>query len=680
MVRVSIDVEAGNAFFEETSALLDRVIEEWSDVATAARNGLTSTKPVRGLETACGELVALRDDLRTRVDLAVLYNTNASHPVAGGEPVVMELSDDSTAGVKAQLGVELADAFTEADMGNPSRETVERIDAAAILLSRYADDEAVTNAMVDHLGPEGVLELPLQLRNLHQNFELYPPGADEDRFWDAETLMTEHLSEVEQRFLEAFGTAVATTTRSDAFATTHPDFAREIAEAACESPNGMGWGLSQVLRYGDYDSAFLVTVGEELYAFEQDQVGPVWGTQFDGRVQSWHLGTADDTGQFDPFVGLFGAMGRNPEAALDFLNPDSGGPIATDRAEYFIEDRRWSHDDFNALGLALDAAATRFHTSSAPVELQERSAWVASATIHFLAERDGGMHDRRIGDAGKDSLAHLLSAYIIDVDRVANGYDAESPPGTSDLSAIAPWEIDGLIGAEFGLADLNDVMGEVLTSDRAMGQLAEAAARYNAYRMDAAVDAWNADPSAKASVDASVQTSAKLQGYLIGNLERASKAAGKSVDERNGAFLDLAGSVVDLVPTGGTFVSFLADQAKDAGKDALTGALTGNEDAAAASAFKAQQQTIEDLQTAMAVSLTASPRIDDVTTIYKDGTRLPWFGADGSFLPSALDDPAVLAEFRRWTGVGGGGEVITENIPDLTESFDVGQRLGRGSN
>lgn len=677
MVRVSIDVDAGTAFFNEASALLDRVIEEWSDVATAARNGLTSTRPVRGLEAPYQQLVALREDLRTRVELAVLYNSNSRNPVPAGEPIVLEIADETTAGVKAQLGQELAEALTAINGTDQTREGVESIDAVAALLAKYADDAAVTDALFDTLGPDGVVRIPLFLRQYSEEYAAANPASTEDLHWDEDTPMSLHLDEVEQRFLEAYGTAFATTTNSAAFNTAHPDFAKDLVDYVCDVPDGSGWSLSQILRYGDFDSAFLVTVGEELYEFEQDQFGPVWGPQLNGSVQNWHLGTADDTGFYDPFVGLFGAMGRNPEAALDFLNPDSGGPVATDRAKYLIQDRRWSHDDFNALGLALDAAATRFHTSSAPVELQERSAWMASATIHFLAERDGGRHDRRIGDAGKDSLAHILAAYIADVDRTASGNNPDGVPSTRSPSAVSPWNLGLPIGADFEIGDLNAVLGETLTDDAAMRNLSEAVAAWNAHRIEIAVAGFDAGTMDSGRVNAALQSGAQLQGYVLGNLERASEAAGKDLDERNKQFVDFAFDLVGLIPTGKTFTSFLADQALDAAKDGATEAFTGNEAAANATNFDAQQATLTQLQLGIAIAMGDSPHLPAGARTDENGDVYPWF-ADGSLDVEVLNDPDVLSTFHEWVESGDAGELITEWQTDVSEAYDDGKDRGRG--
>src|SRR5665647_2609597 len=102
--------------------------------------------------------------------------------------------------------------------------------------------------------------------------------------------------------------------------------------------------------------------------------------------------------------------------------------------------------------------------------------WRSTGAIEYLAQRkadDSG----RIGDGATDSIAHLLSTYITDVDRIAHGVEGggfvgpytETHP-TTDAVAKLP------IGANFTVTSLNQVLGEVLLDESAMTQLADATA------------------------------------------------------------------------------------------------------------------------------------------------------------------------------------------------------------
>ena len=425
-----------------------------------------------------------------------------------------------------------------------------------------------------------------------------------------------------------------------------------------------------MLRHGDYDSAFLVDVGTGLYDHEKDAVGPVWGNQLDGAVQGWSLGNEGNGPYYDPFVGLFEAMGRNPEASLDFFNPDNGGDTAEERSKYFIQDRRWSADKFNALGLALDSASTAFHTIGDPNA--ERGAWLASATMKFLGDRDG---DPAIGDAGKDSLAHILSSYIYDVDRTANGQDSGGDIGIYDPDFTTASWLSGLpVGANFSRKTLNAVMSEVLTDDGAMGQLADAVAHLNAARISGAVDEWNKDGNDAVTVSGPVQSSGQLMGYLLGNLQTGSEAAGKDTDARNKQFIDLASSVVGLVPTGGKFASFLAKQALSAGKDQISAQFTGNQAAARSIAEDTQIRTKLDLQIAVATALADSPRLPASVRTDEAGKTYPWF-QPGADIDKLLTDKDTRNLFVEWMRDDAGQ--VADLLPDLAQAYDDGVKAGR---
>ncbi|MDT0166772.1 hypothetical protein Q9R32_14555 [Actinotalea sp. AC32] len=675
-VRVSIDVDACRGVVSDVRGFFDEAMDEWTDVANAAGRALCSTAPLKALSDPLVRASQLANELETRVELAIVYNTGDGGNVPAGGVLTYELTgEDTLANVKAQLGVQIARGIEGLDPGNrtPSREDVVRFEHYTTLMAKYADDAAVTDGLFGELGPAGAVEVPLMLRRLADSYSrnMQYMYEDADRMWDENTHVMERISQLQQEFIEAYGQGLATSSHSTGFRRDHPDFAREMAERATEVPDGAGWGLSQVLRFGEYESAFLVDAGEVLYEWEKDQFGPVWSQQLNGEVMSWRLGTDDDGAHYDPFVGLFEAMGRTPQAALDFFNPDGGGDVAQERARYLVQERLWRADDFDALGEALDAGATAFHRADVPVELQGRAAWLASATVHFLGSRG------EVGDAGKDSLAHLLAAYVADIDRVGTGLvRGDGRPGTSEPGAETPWGLGMPVGADFTLATLNKVLGDVLTDDGAMAQMAEAVAVFNAHRMTTSVEMFDEDPSFRSYVSGAVQSSSELTGFLLGNLERASEAAGKDVDDRNKRFVDAAASVVGLVPTGGKLTSFLVSQALSAGKDQLSSAVSGNQAAADRRSFESQQAAVQDLQIAMAVALADSPHLADLRRDDFNGDRYPWF-ADGPLDESVLTDAETRESFMTWLSTGGAGADVTDLIPDLTQSFDEGR--GRGA-
>ncbi|MGH8775798.1 MAG: DUF6571 family protein [Jiangellaceae bacterium] len=665
MVRVSIDVPALRGVITGLGDVVDLVFDEWSAVASAAGRGLTVVSALNALGEHTSAITASASDLQARVDLAVLVNGGDRSSWDG--PVSYDVPADTPEGTREQIGIEFADAFGDLPSDPRDREDVEHLGELAQLLDRYQDDEDVTNTMFDRLGPEGALRVPEALKYFADAYSrnLMSMGS-EDLFWDDDTHMMERIQQLQQQFMESYGNALATSSNSSAF---DDGFAQDLVTVVTGDNTTLGWGLSQILRHGTYEADFLTTIGTGLYDWEKEQDGRVWGGRFDGDLDTWTLGTEGGDGYYDPFVGLFEAMGRTPEAALDFINP--GGEEAVERAQYIIQDRTWAHDDFNSLGIMLDAAATSFRDHDDPQSA--RAAWVASATIHFLAERDEGRNGRAIGDAGKDSLGHILATYISDVDRIANGPGGSF--GTYDPLQSVPWE-DGLpIGADFEYDHLRDVMQEVLTDDDAVAQIAHASAEWNAYRMNVAAADWDGDVTDMSRVQAAVDRSSALNGFVLGAMEVGTEAEAREADERAQMYLDIASDVVGLVPTGGTFTSFLADQALSQGKDAVASHFTNNESRVQGENLTVQQVAVTDLQIAMALALAENDHLPPDAMKNEDGRTYPWFEG-GVFDASVVETPQMRAQFIDWLTHGDAGQAATALLPDIDGEFRSG--LDRG--
>jgi hypothetical protein len=678
MVTVSIDVAAANGVVANLRAFVNTVLDEWNGVALVAQRGLCSTASLRGLSDPLDEMLRLSGELSTRVELAVTYNTGDQGRLPTGDVLTYEVSDDTLDAVKAQLGIELAEGVQNLEPGGKvlHREDVERFEYFTTLMEKYSADVVVTDAMFNKLGPEGVVQVPIILKDFAAAYQRDTHLSEDDIMWDDKTPINQRISDLQQRFMESFGASLAGSTNSDAFRSANPDFAEDLAAAATASPNGQGWGLSQLLRFGDYEPGFLTTLGTELYDWEKDQFGPVWGSQEQGTVMDWRLGTGDNGAHFDPFVGLFEAMGRTPRASLDFFNPDGGGEQAQERAEYFITDRTWRADDFNALGLALDAASTAFHTSTAPVGLQERSAWVASATISYLAERDPG-HGRRIGDAGKDSLAHILASYIVDVDRVANG--TSGGLGVFRTPAGDPWMVGLPIGAGFDEHSLRTVLSEVLTDDGAVAEVAKANQSWNAYRINYAAEHWGGDYADMALLQSAAWSGGQTTGYILGAMGVGLEAKAKEADERAKMFLDISSDVIGLVPTGGTVTSFVVDHALSAGKDGLTNRWAGNQSRVADEQLHVRQVATLDLQMAVAVAMAEHGKLPPESQTNELGVRYAWFPAGGGFDASALADPKVRADFQFWlNNTGESGTPVMTLLQATTVRFTNGVDTAKG--
>ena len=660
MVRVSIDVPALRGVISQLRDFVRLALDEWNAVSLAAGRGLTSASSLSALSESLPAIGTSATELEARVDLAILVN--GGDRSSWDAPVSYDVPSDTADGIREQIGVELAQEFGELPPSSPRRADVEYLAELAEILGRYQEDPRVTNAMFEELGPEGALQVPAALKYFEQAYSRNSSSAwPEDLHWDEDTPMSVRIREIQQQFMEGYGAALATSSNSADF---DPEFANGLVTTLTEGAGTEGWSLSQILRHGTYEADFLTTIGDGLYEWEKDQQGRVWGGRFDGELDGWTIGTQEGEGYYDPFVGLFEAMGRTPEAALDFINP--GGEEAVERAKYIIQDRTWAHDDFNSLGIMLDAAATSFREPGDPDAA--RAAWVASATVHYLGERDEGRNGRAIGDAGKDSLGHIFATYIADVDRIANG--AAGSFGTYDSEPNAPWETGLPIGADFEYEHLRDVLQEVLTDDEAVAQVANAAAEFNSYRMRVAAE--NSDPSL---IQGAVNGSSALNGFFLGAMEVGTEAAAREADERAKMYIDIASDVVGLIPTGGTFTSFIADQAQSQGKDALVSHFTGNESRVQGENLTVQQVAITDLEIAMAIAMAENDQMPASAMKNEAGETYPWFSS-GTFDSDVLAEPGMRDRFIDWLSSGDAGQATTALIPDIEARFLRGLQRG----
>jgi len=303
------------------------------------------------------------------------------------------------------------------------------------------------------------------------------------------------------------------------------------------------------------------------------------------------------------------------------------------------------------------------------VDLQERAAWMASATVHYLAERDDGINNRRIGEAGKDSFAHILSTYIYDVDRVANGADGSL--GTMPSGQYGPWDAGLPIGADFSQSDLLTVLNETLTEEGAAAQLGEATAAWNGYRISVAADAWGGEGSDSARLQAAVNQGSRLTGFILGAMDTGLSGEAKSADERTKTYLSLASDAIGVIPTGGKFASFLADQALSAGKDAVSEHLTENAARVASEQHSVREVAFTDLQLTLAVAMAETGNLPAGASINEARSTYAWFQS-GTFDPDVLADPAIRNSFITWMNSGDMGDPLTRLLPDIAAQFDHG--------
>ncbi|MFI9330039.1 DUF6571 family protein [Kitasatospora sp. NPDC052868] len=181
--------------------------------------------------------------------------------------------------------------------------------------------------------------------------------------------------------------------------------------------------LATLMDKGDaqYSSVFLNDLGADIIDTEKKNPH-IWDHQFDGP----RPGLVSD-----PLDGVLKQMGKNPEAATQFLDPK--GPGGEDRLNYLTRDRKWPENYLNTLygapqkmddpfqraglGAAIEAATTGDptgtpHKGDAHTEAQAR---VMQGTIDAL-DKDGKGAD--IPENLRKPLAGALTDYVDDTHNI----------------------------------------------------------------------------------------------------------------------------------------------------------------------------------------------------------------------------------------------------------------------
>ncbi|WP_196218056.1 DUF6571 family protein [Streptomyces blattellae] len=219
--------------------------------------------------------------------------------------------------------------------------------------------------------------------------------------------------------------------------------------------------LGGILRYGNYDSAFLTPVAEHV-------------TQLHAEDPYFFAGTSDDTGDpqhgynpsgkngagYDPMNSVLEALGHSPQAATDYFTPPmeayakDGAHTGTltqigdadNYLDYLVSEdyesfrdmtghdpdaaQRSANDFPDSLGHALEAATTGrpagADLSSGPLaHTQEQADLAAQVISKFSGPEAGGLLNSDDGTApyaaASDSLGNIGAEYMGDIQRSISG-------------------------------------------------------------------------------------------------------------------------------------------------------------------------------------------------------------------------------------------------------------------
>lgn len=392
------------------------------------------------------------------------------------------------------------------------------------------------------------------------------------------------------------------------------------------------YGLSYLLHENTLSTPFLLEIGQDLEAMEQGfENGINWRQLTNAPATGGALLFAPENMEaaFDPMASYMSALGKNSEASLKFFTPyDSDKAI--DRQEYWIQKRRWSHDEFDSLMTALDAAITHPDNVDKPAAIG-----LASSAVEFLANRTLGVPE--ITDEGKlvredGQLSREEIRYGDDAERIAPGTLSDSasvklvhilgthmdaversiPLGDAKdhLYAGELWEREGRTPlARFYQPDLDVLLQSIFDSEQGSAAMRLAVLEHQETALVNKIENTSGDTEAVLEVVRSSQIDdATLEGYVLSNMAETMITNGQEKDEAIERWINLGAGAVEVVPAGkifgqgASYLDTIAGQVIKQGKSGLIDSWTNNE-ANAVNTAEQSAQAATPVRNAMLVKI-----------------------------------------------------------------------------
>nr|WP_202429614.1 hypothetical protein [Streptomyces sp. SID4945] len=558
-----------------------------------------------------------------------LNEGNGPDPRHPGMVRIKEELVSREANAKAAKAARRATELAERD---PEDLSPEEFDELKKLFAQNYDEYPFAEKVVGELGAKGTLEFWEKLSNADRR-----PGRDGGpRFFER----ADDLDAMQKNL--SLTVAAATNSDSGAMRKWKKDLLglvdKPVGQTGPDPAGGFGGPrgfvvMSSLMRYGDFDDAFLVRYGKKLVDADERVMAGAGSPGFEGwntssRVN--HLG--EDRGN-DPFTGYLKALSHSPDAATEFFlveHKKEDGTKGTNFT-YLFEEREWPEDGrggkgevtgHNALGLALEAATTGHRPgeratfddlkhNAAQAELF--SAMVASVSLHA-----GGLTDHSFLS---DSFANISAEYLPELHRGLSG--------ASHYNATL-FPVSGA-SATLGYAQAVRFLHAIGRNPEGYDRLNVAEHVYSAELMKAHLNAPAGfrPGSAGDAVVAVAGASGTFQGVLANGAYSQSVKDGAALNARDGAWKkhastwggSLVGSATGVATSGftgpgGVVAGGLAGTATSSIFEGILGGLGEDKEGDEAAEFKRvdDKARLRDRD-----SLTTEQAVREATTTYENG-------------------------------------------------------------
>ncbi|MFD9882013.1 hypothetical protein ACFWZT_11165 [Streptomyces alboflavus] len=395
-----------------------------------------------------GDVSALRDEIQRILDDATESDTSASK-------VLKAIADQSTYGFtdarykdrdSAVAAVEKADELSKLAKKDPQDLSVKEFDALHSGLKKYTNDPLFSERFATKLGAKGTLDFWAGINEPGVNPDLN--DSRQSKFGD---------------FQKYLSLTLASATQSDSAGMV--DWTRQMVDQASQpvrtNSGPLGFQvMSNLMRWGNYDDAFLHTYGSALMDTEKKLTGNGEGSAWRRTPNSPYLNrTGSDTG-WDPMAGFMKGLSNSPAAATSFFNDtfiskgDESNSFERENEngkmekatlsnfQYLFEERDWPVET-NAKGgdsqtgrdnfaLALEAATTGHPAGESPTRdtpaHNTGQAELVQSIVSSISQ-----DPQRLSSHGfmSDSIGQIAAEYMPDIHRAMH-------PGDSNENGLFP--------------------------------------------------------------------------------------------------------------------------------------------------------------------------------------------------------------------------------------------------
>jgi hypothetical protein len=460
-----------HALHTHMQSLSNQSSEVSDQMSIAGADGAAAMQQARA---AAAKAAAAFDDVTSMAPSVRRALTARAMAMAGsGNTAWLNMDfDDFTDSGQRWAGQELAELVqAEMDSDDPS---ISRMSSFVTVVDEYRYDPEFTAGFFTALGGAGATGLVREIQGYswisntmgaaYQNPHMDPHY--DDFVGDDRNLTTE--------FLVPLSIALGTATKSDQL---DDDFTEDLLRKDKGRDEQDPWAVGQLLRFGDYDTDFLVDVAQQVVVDEivlenitNRQVLP-WGER-----PMW---MGDDGDYVDPKQGVLDALARNPEASAqvllgeytgEFSVPDSGGfPTEDVRDNLSIMLRGSYADDGEKLAEIIDAGAHDLHVSDPATANHVALELIRKIPDHTEAGFDipEPVYDPLV-TITRDHIESFSDAAINDVLHHTNNVGAD--PMLADDSFQGTSNADGI---RVGYAQVDEFLTELLRREEVRPAIAD---------------------------------------------------------------------------------------------------------------------------------------------------------------------------------------------------------------